>query len=70
MRAMKISGARRRWEAAHGSDDVLRADADFEAWVDARLEASIQAQDDAELVARLWGPEPEFMLPANNNEEG
>ncbi len=50
---------------AQGFDDEasLAGDADWQAWVDARVAAAIEAQDDAELMARRFGPEPEFMLP-------
>lgn len=40
------------------------ADAEWQAWCDERVAAALAAQDDAELVARQWGPEPEFMLAA------
>jgi hypothetical protein len=51
---------------------VVRAkgDASAEARGDARSaseaewQAAIAAQDDAEMLARRWGPEPEFMLAA------
>lgn len=39
-------------------------DAEYEAWLDARIADAIDAQDDAEVVARAYGPEPEFMLGA------
>ena len=32
--------------------------------------AAIAAQDDAELTARRWGPEPEFMLRAAGGGDG
>lgn len=37
-------------------------EADWQAWIDERAAAAIAAQDDAEMLARRWGPEPEFML--------
>jgi hypothetical protein len=56
-------------ECAHArcrpsEDDALRLDPDYQAWLDERVAAAIAVQDDAELMARRWGPEPEFMLCA------
>lgn len=38
------------------------AERDREAWLDERGSAAMAMQDDAEMLARRWGPEPEFML--------
>ena len=51
-------------------DAALRLDADYQAWLDERVAAAIAAQDDAELTARRWGPEPEFMLRAAGGGDG
>jgi hypothetical protein len=51
-------------------DAALGLDADYQAWLDARVAAAIAAQDDAELTARRWGPEPEFMLRAAGGGHG
>lgn len=64
--------ANTQWTVA--DDDAALAslglDADYQAWLDARIAAAIAAQDDAELVARRWGPEPEFMLRAAGGDHG
>lgn len=49
-------------ELTSDAEEMLRADEDFEAWLDARVAEAIDAQDDAEVVARAYGPEPEFMV--------
>ena len=64
--------ANTQWE--EGGDEAALAslgfDADYQAWLDARVAAALAAQDDAELVARRWGPEPEFMLRAAGGDHG
>ena len=79
MEAMTIDAA---WAAAAANerdapprssaegDAALRLDADYQAWLDERVAAAIAAQDDAELTARRWGPEPEFMLRAAGGGDG
>lgn len=79
MEAMTIDAA---WSAAAANerdaaplcsaegDAALRHDADYQAWLDERVAAAIAAQDDAELTARRWGPEPEFMLRAAGGGDG
>ena len=47
-----------------GRDREARVEADWQAWLDERAAAAMAAQDDAEVLARQWGPEPEFMLSA------
>lgn len=51
-------------------DAALCCDADYQAWLDERVAAAIAAQDDAELMARRWGPEPEFMLRRAGGSHG
>lgn len=50
--------------SAQGCDEALSPadEAARQAWVDERAAAALAAQDDAEVLARRWGPEPEFML--------
>ena len=75
MEAMTIDAA---WAAAANErgafpaedDAALALDADYQAWLDERVAAAIAAQDDAELTARRWGPEPEFMLRAAGGGDG
>jgi hypothetical protein len=75
MEAMTIDAA---WAAAANErgafpaedDAALALDADYQAWLDERVAAAIAAQDDAELAARRWGPEPEFMLRAAGGGDG
>lgn len=50
--------------AVGGADATAATEADWQAWLDERAAAVFAAQDDAELLARRWGPEPEFMLAA------
>ncbi len=46
---------------APGCDGAPADEAARQAW-DERAAAALAAQDDAEVLARRWGPEPEFML--------
>jgi hypothetical protein len=47
---------------AQGCDGAPADAAARQAWRDERAAAALAAQDDAEVLARRWGPEPEFML--------
>lgn len=48
-------------EMTPDAEASMREDEDFAAWLDARVAEAIDAQDDAEVVGRAYGPEPEFM---------
>ncbi len=47
---------------AEARGEATAAEFDRQAWLDERASAAMAMQDDAELLARRWGPEPEFML--------
>lgn len=64
------AAANERGSVVTEGDSALGLDADYQAWLDARVAAAIAAQDDAELTARRWGPEPEFMLRASGCDHG
>ncbi|MFO0645100.1 MAG: hypothetical protein U0326_02605 [Polyangiales bacterium] len=63
VRAVGGAAADARREGAERST-AAATEADWQAWLDERAAAAIAAQDDAEMLARRWGPEPEFMLAA------